>query len=138
MMLTTKGRYAVMAMVELHNNLQLNRPTALHEISSRQGISLDYLEQIFLMLRKNNLVKSIKGPKGGYILAVDPATITISNIMDAVGEPIKIMRCSNDTKSGCMAGKARCTTHNLWEGLGNTIYAYLDSVSLKNVCDREI
>lgn len=136
MMLTTKGRYAVMAMVDLasHSN---GRPITLADISSRQDITLAYLEQIFSRLKKEGLVKAIRGPGGGYIFARPAEQTMISDIIMAVDEPIKITRCNN-TAAGCMKDKVRCKTHDLWEGLGNQIYNYLRAISVTDVANRKL
>lgn len=157
MRLSTKGRYAVMAMTDLALNAQTgdkganggNRPISLSEISERQQISLSYLEQLFARLRKAGLVKSARGPGGGYTLAREAGRLFVSEIVLAVDEPIKATRCeltSNKlgankrlTKDqavreiGCMPGGQRCLTHNLWEDLGVAIHDYLSQVSLEDV-----
>lgn len=131
MILTTKARYAVMAIMEIADNGN-NSPLSLLEISKRQEISLSYLEQIFAHLRKAEIVSSIKGPKGGYILSKKPSEITIAQIVKAIGEPIKMTRCSSENK-GCMKSKAKCKTHHLWSGLENKIYDYLESISVEAI-----
>lgn len=134
MMLTTKGRYAVMAMVDLAHYGVNQKAIALREISLRQNITIAYLEQIFNKLKKANLVESIKGPGGGYILAKNIENISILMVIKAVGESIKITRC-DDKKTGCLTKQGGiCFTHALWDGLGNHISDYLDSVSLKDIC----
>lgn len=131
MILTTKARYAVTAIIEIANSEE-NMPISLISISQSQDISLSYLEQIFSYLRKAKIVEAIKGPKGGYVLAKNREEITISQIIKAIGEPIKMTRCSVENKS-CMNGKVKCKTHHLWQGLENRIYEYLDSISLHNL-----
>ena len=134
MMLTTKGRYAVMAMVDLAHYGSSRKAVALREISLRQNITIAYLEQIFSKLKKAGLVESIKGPGGGYMLAKDIKNISILMVIKAVGEVIKITRCE-DKKTGCLTNQGGiCFTHALWDGLGNHISDYLSSVSLKDVC----
>lgn len=136
MILGTKMRYAVMAMVELAM-CDRTKPTKLQEISTRQEIPQAYLEQIFSLLRQRGLVVSVKGPGGGYVLARERASISIAEIMRAVEEPMKMTRCdAHKTKGGCMAGKARCLTHDLWEGLEKQIEHYLSMLSLEDVCSR--
>lgn len=131
MNLTTKGRYAVMSMVDL--SMQSGqKPVVLADIASRQNIAVSYLEQIFMKLRKASLVKSIRGPGGGYILARPMEKIAISEIVKAVDESIKMTRC--DKSKGCAINNSKCVTHHLWQGLGNTIYQYLNSISLGDVC----
>jgi Rrf2 family iron-sulfur cluster assembly transcriptional regulator len=139
MNLTTKGRYAVMAMVDLAINGKGN-PVSLADIAARQDIALSYLEQIFMRLRKAGLVKSVRGPGGGYIIAAKPEDMPISDIVIAVDESIKMTRCGNENKSGCISdhNKSKCITHNLWEGLSNKIYEYLHSISLADVCNRNV
>ncbi len=137
MLLTTKGRYAVMALVDMVYYGMQNQPSALHEISQRQGIDLNYMEQIFAKLKKNNLVKSIRGPGGGYLLTKDPREICIADIIFSVEEPIKITRCNNEISNGCMQDKSRCLTHDLWEELGEKIESYLTSLTLADVCAKQ-
>jgi Rrf2 family transcriptional regulator, iron-sulfur cluster assembly transcription factor len=135
--LSTKGRYAVMAMVDLasHSN---GSPVALADIAERQEISLSYLEQLFGKLRKGGLVKSVRGPGGGYLLSRTAQQLRVSDIILAVDEPIQTTRCSPGSPAGCHNNKGRCLTHDLWEELGNQIYLYLSSVSLSDVCERRI
>jgi Rrf2 family iron-sulfur cluster assembly transcriptional regulator len=135
--LSTKGRYAVMAMVDLafHSNCG---PVSLAEIAERQEISLSYLEQLFAKLRRSNIVKSVRGPGGGYLLARGPVDTRIADIILAVDEPIRATRCHVGSPVGCKTNKSRCLTHDLWEELGNQIHVYLSSVSLADVCERRI
>ena len=138
MMLTTKGRYAVMAMVDIahYGKGSSDKPIALHEIANRQDVAINYLEQLFNKLKRHNLVESIKGPGGGYILSKLPQDISILEVIDAVGEVIKITRCEANSK-GCLATKRKiCFTHALWDGLGKQISGYLSSISLKDVCNN--
>lgn len=137
MKLSTKGRYAVMAMADLahHSN---GRPVALAEVADRQEISLSYLEQLFGRLRRGGLVTSVRGPGGGYMLARDPGQMRIADIILAVDEPIKATRCTPGSPTGCHSHRGRCLTHDLWEELGNQIYLYLSSVTLADVCERRI
>ena len=116
MKLTTKGRYAVMALADLarFNNEQ---PVSLRDISLRQGISLLYLEQIFSKLKRNNIVKSIRGVNGGYILTKNPTEIKLANIFSAVDEELKTVQCKKDSKKSCNGKSAKCITHNLWDEL---------------------
>src|SRR5256886_11970444 len=137
MRLSTKGRYAVMAMVDLAQHSEGN-PVSLAEIAERQEISLSYLEQLFAMLRKGGLVKSVRGPGGGDLLAHDRAEIRIADIILAVDEPIRATRCPPGTAPGCRGDRSRCLTHDLWEELGNQIHLYLSSVSLADVCERRV
>lgn len=131
MILTTKARYAVMAALEVASSGKDN-PISLLTISNRQEISLSYLEQIFAHLRKANLVSSIRGPGGGYVLTQNGQDITIAQIIKAIGEPIKITRCSG--KANCSSNKTKCQTHHLWQGLEGQIFDYLNSISLNDIC----
>ena len=137
MRLSTKGRYAVMAMADLayHSN---GKPVALAEVADRQEISLSYLEQLFGKLRRGGLVNSVRGPGGGYLLARSLDDMRIADIILAVDEPIKATRCNAGSPAGCHSHKGRCLTHDLWEELGNQIYLYLSSVTLADVCDRRV
>ena len=137
MMLTTKARYAVMAMVDLA--LQVDRKaTPLTAIAKRQGIPLNYLEQIFAILRSKSMVTSFKGPGGGFALKDKPSAVPVLDIVLAVEEPIKMIRCSAEKTKGCMETHSRCLTHDLWEGLGDQIHAYLANVSLADICNKKI
>ncbi len=130
MRLTSKGRYAVSAMVDL--NKQQKGPVTLAAISERQFISLSYLEQLFRCLRENGLVRSVRGPGGGYLLGKKAEEISIADIIRAVNEPVRTTMCENGVR-GCHKGN-RCDTHQLWEALGQHIYRFLDAVSLAQVC----
>jgi Rrf2 family iron-sulfur cluster assembly transcriptional regulator len=133
MRLSTKGRYAVMAMADLaRRQCDATRAVALAEIAARQQISLSYLEQLFARLRRKGLVMSARGPGGGYRLARTAETTTIADIVHAVDEPLRATRCSSQGK-GCMLKGERCLTHDLWEDLGTRIEDYLASVSLADV-----
>ena len=137
MKLSTKGRYAVMAMVDLarHSN---GNPVTLAEISEREEISLSYLEQLFAKLRRSGLVKSVRGPGGGYLLAYDRDDTRIADIILAVDEPIQAVRCTPGQAIGCRGDRSRCLTHDLWEELSNQIRMYLSSVSLGDVCENRV
>ena len=137
MRLSTKGRYAVMAMVDLAQHVG-SEPISLAEIAERQEISLSYLEQLFAMLRKGGLVKSVRGPGGGYLLAHDRGETRIADIILAVDEPIQAIRCRPGATLGCRGDRSRCLTHDLWEELSNQIHLYLSSVSLADVCDKRV
>jgi Rrf2 family iron-sulfur cluster assembly transcriptional regulator len=132
MRLSTKGRYAVMAMADLARNEGDARAVCLADIASRQDISLAYLEQIFARLRRRGLVKSMRGPGGGYRLAKAPGETAIAEIVTAVDEPLSALRCSGGPK-GCMPGGERCLTHDLWDALGRQIHDFLAGVSLEDV-----
>lgn len=136
MRLSTKGRYAVMAMADLARN-GADRAVSLAEIATRQEISLSYLEQLFARLRRGGLVKSVRGPGGGYRLAKDVGETWVSEIVLAVDEPLRATRCAHGgSPRGCMLTGQRCITHDLWDGLGREIHRYLASVSLEDVVER--
>lgn len=137
MKLSTKGRYAVMAMTDLarHNR---GKPVSLADIAERQDISLSYLEQLFGKLRKGGLVKSFRGPGGGYLLSRPSEDTRVSDIVMAVDEPIKATRCKDGDPSGCKPDQSRCLTHDLWQELGNHIYLYLSSISLADICENRV
>lgn len=137
MKLSTKGRYAVMAMVDLAINSN-DRPVCLADIAERQEISLSYLEQLFAKLRRGGLVKSVRGPGGGYLLAHPAEGMRICDIILAVDEPIRATRCTPGQPFGCRSNKSRCMTHDLWEELGNQIYLYLSSVTVADVVNRRV
>ena len=133
MRLSTKGRYAVMAMADLARNGG-DRAVSLAEIAARQEISLSYLEQLFARLRKGGLVRSVRGPGGGYRLAKGADETVVAEIVLAVDEPIRATRCiGHSSPKGCMMAGERCITHNLWEDLGDEIHRYLAAVSLEDV-----
>jgi Rrf2 family iron-sulfur cluster assembly transcriptional regulator len=135
MKLSTKGRYAVMAMADLAN-ASGDGPVTLSDIASRQSISLSYLEQLFAKLRRADIVSSIRGPGGGYRLSREPGDIRISDIIVAVDEPLRATRCSQ-TK-GCLADGRRCVTHDLWDELGRHIFLFLSSITLEDVLERRL
>ena len=128
MKLTTKGRYAVMAMADLAT-YSSNKPVSLSEISKRQNISLAYLEQLFIQLKENNLVKSIRGVKGGYILEIPASQIRLSNIFQAVNEEVKTLNCKKDSKKGCNNKAIKCITHNLWDKLDAHINGFFEMLN---------
>ena len=135
MKLTSKGRYAVMAMADLAN-IKDKKPINLTEISLRQGISISFLEQIFLKLKKNNLVKSSRGPAGGYSLTKSPEEIKLSNIIEAVDEKVKTMGCKKESKKGCTGKSVKCITHNLWDDLETHINNFFEKNTLKDIIYR--
>ncbi|MBV9861333.1 MAG: Rrf2 family transcriptional regulator [Alphaproteobacteria bacterium] len=137
MKLSTKGRYAVMAMVDLARHSK-GSPVSLADIAERQEISLSYLEQLFAKLRRGGLVQSVRGPGGGYMLAHDRDETRIADIILAVDEPIRATRCTPGAPVGCRGNRSRCLTHDLWEELSNQIHLYLSSVSLGDVCERRV
>ena len=113
-------------------------PVSLADIAERQEISLSYLEQLFCKLRKGGLVKSVRGPGGGYCLANPAAKIRIADIILAVDEPLRVTGCRAGAPQGCHSRKGRCLTHDLWEELGNHIYLFLSSVTLADVVERKV
>ena len=137
MKLSTKSRYAVMAMVDLAKQ-SIGEPIALADVADRQEISLSYLEQIFGKLRRGGLVNSVRGPGGGYMLSRSAADTRISDIILAVDEPIQTTRCKPGSPFGCKSNQSRCLTHDLWEELGHQIYIYLSSVSLEDVVQKRV
>jgi Rrf2 family iron-sulfur cluster assembly transcriptional regulator len=136
--LSTKGRYAVMAMADLAGHEGANRPVPLAEIAERQEISLSYLEQLFAKLRRGGLVRSVRGPGGGYRLSRSAAETRVADIILAVDEPITATRCKTGSPLGCTGTTSRCVTHDLWEELGRQIHVFLSSVSLADVVERRI
>ncbi len=134
MRLSTKGRYAVMAMTDLARH-GADRAVSLAEIATRQDISLSYLEQLFARLRRAGLVKSARGPGGGYRLARPAVETTVAEIVVAVDEPLHATRCTPGG-GGCMPNGEKCITHHLWEELGRQIHVFLQGVSLADVLER--
>ena len=132
MKLTTKGRYAVMAMADLALNTK-DGPISLAEISARQNISLAYLEQIFLKLKNKKLVKGSRGATGGYILEKSPTEIKLSNIIFAVDEEIRMLNCKKNSKKGCNNKSTKCITHNLWDELEQHINNFFEKVKLEDL-----
>ena len=137
MRLSTKGRYAVMALVDLASN-QRDGPVTLAEIAARQEISLSYLEQLFAKLRRGGLVGSVRGPGGGYRLSRTAEETRIAEIILAVDEPIAATRCRPASKRGCMPDGTQCMTHDLWDELGRHIHLFLSSVTLADVIERRV
>jgi len=137
MKLTSKGRYAVMAMADLAKN-NVKKPTNLTAISLRQGISIAYLEQLFLKLRKNNLVQSARGPSGGYVLSKPPGDIKLFSIIRAVDEKIKTVKCRKESKKGCNGKSIKCITHNLWDDLETHINKFFEDNTLNDILFKEV
>ena len=137
MKLTSKGRYAVMAMADLAKN-NVKEPTSLTEISLRQGISISYLEQLFLKLRKNNLVQSARGPSGGYVLSKPPGDIKLLSIIKAVDEKIKTVKCRKESKKACNGKSIKCITHNLWDELETHINKFFEDNTLNDILFKEV
>ena len=137
MKLTSKGRYAVMAMADLAK-INAKEPTSLAEISLRQGISIAYLEQLFLKLRKNNLVQSVRGPSGGYFLSKKPGEIKLLSIIRAVDEKVKTVKCKKESKKGCNGKSVKCITHNLWDDLETHINKFFEENTLNDILFKEV
>ena len=136
MKLNSKARYAVMAMADLAKT-DNQKPTPLAEISIRQGISILYLEQLFLKLKKNDLVQSSRGPNGGYILSRAAEEIKLSSIIDAVDENVKTLKCKKNSKKGCNGKSVKCITHNLWDDLEHHINNFFEKNTLKDILYKE-
>ncbi|MFN3712719.1 MAG: Fe-S cluster assembly transcriptional regulator IscR [Alcanivoracaceae bacterium] len=135
MRLTTKGRYAVTAMLDLALHAE-NAPVSLADISERQGISISYLEQLFAKLRRHKLVVSVRGPGGGYQLGAEPQAISVASVIDAVDEPVDATRCGG--QGDCHEGEV-CLTHHLWTDLSTRIHQFLSGITLGDlVARREI
>ena len=135
MKLTSKGRYAVMALTDLAIFYK-NGPVSLRDISSRQNISILYLEQIFLKLKKNNLVQSIRGTKGGYKLSRNATEIKLSEIFSAVNENVKTVRCIKHLKKGCNGKSIKCNTHKLWDELDCYINSFFEKKLLSDLANK--
>jgi len=136
MKLTTKGRYAVMAMADLASKGG-EKPISLTEVSLRQNISLAYLEQLFLKLKKKKLVKSVRGSNGGYILEMPASQIKLSNIISAVDETVKTLNCKKNSKKGCNHKSMKCITHNLWDDLEQHINSFFEQKRLDEFITEE-
>ena len=132
MKLTSKGRYAVMALVDLARFDNIN-PVSLRDISLRQGISLVYLEQLFLKLKKNKIVNSVRGNKGGYILNRNASEIKIADVLFAGEEKVKTIGCDKHSKKGCNGKSVKCITHNLWDELENYINDFFEKKNLSDL-----
>ena len=132
MKLTSKGRYAVMALVDIAKFDSIN-PVSLRDISLRQGISIDYLEQIFSKLKKYEIVKSIRGIQGGYILNRKPSEIKLNNIFDAVDEKVRTVQCKKESKKSCNGKSTKCVTHDLWNELETHINTFFEQKSLEDL-----
>lgn len=136
MKLGTKGRYAVMAIADLARHCG-EQPVTLSEIAERQQISLSYLEQIFAKLRRAGLVKSIRGPGGGYLLGRTREQITVSDVMAAVEEPSKSKVCMPHFPLHCNESENFCATHHLWVRLSETLGEFLSSITIADVLERD-
>ena len=137
MKLNSRGRYAVMALADIATFDKQN-PVSLRDISLRQNISLVYLEQIFSKLKKNNIVKSIRGTNGGYILTRDPGQIKLSNIFSAVDEKVKTLQCKRESKRGCNGRSTKCITHYLWDDLEMHINNFFDKKNLGDLLKNNL
>ena len=137
MKLNTRSRYAVMALADMASFDRQN-PISLRDISLRQNISLVYLEQIFSKLKKNNIVKSIRGTNGGYILAKDPEQIKLLNIFSAVDEKVKTLQCKRESKKGCNGKLTKCITHNLWDDLEMHINDFFEKKNLGDILKNNL
>ena len=135
MKLNTKGRYAVMALADL-SKFDPKGPVSLRDISLRQGISLLYLEQIFIKLKKNKIVNSVRGINGGYKLSKDASKIKLSEIFHAVDEKIKTVKCNKHAKKGCNGKSAKCITHNLWDELELHINTFFEKKYLSDLTNK--
>lgn len=138
MRLTSKARYAVMALADLAANAGDGRSVPLAEIADRQDISLSYLEQLFARMRKAGLVRGVRGPGGGYHLARAAGEVCVADIVAAVNEPIKATRCEDGSRKSCMGKAGRCIAHDLWDELGRQIYVFLAAVTLEDVIEKRI
>ena len=136
MKLSSKGRYAVMALADLAK-FDPNEPVSLRDISLRQGISLVYLEQLFLKLKKNKIVSSVRGKKGGYTLNKNASEINISEVLSAVEEKIKTVGCEKLSKKGCNGKSAKCITHNLWDELEDYINNFFERKKLSDLINQK-
>jgi Rrf2 family iron-sulfur cluster assembly transcriptional regulator len=134
MKLSTKGRYAVMAMIDIGQH-SAGEPVSLAEIAGRQDISQEYLEQLFAKLRKAGLVESARGPGGGYRLARAATEIPVADIITAVDEPLRVTRCEGDAVDGCVKGE-QCCAHDLWSSLGRQMMYFLASITLDDVVEK--
>lgn len=137
MQLTTRGRYGVMAMADLAFYSQNGKPVSLAQISDRQNISHAYLEQLFVKLRKMELVESVRGPGGGYLLSGEAEKLTVASIISAVEEDFGVAQCGQENDDGCL-GVGKCMTHDLWEDLDRHILTYLEKISLRDVIERRL
>jgi len=133
MRLTSKGRYAVMAMADLALHGGGERAVPLQDVARRQEISLSYLEQLFARMRRAGLVSGVRGPGGGYRLSRAASAVTIADIIAAVNEPIKATRCEEGSAKSCIGRSGRCIAHGLWQEMGDRIQNFLTSVSLADV-----
>ena len=137
MRLNTKSRYAVMALADMAS-IKDNKPISLRDISLRQSSSILYLEQIFLRLKRNNIVKSIRGIKGGYVLVKNPKQIKLSEIFLALDENVKTIGCEKHSESGCNGKSSKCITHDLWDELEDYINNFFQKKTLNDLINKKI
>jgi len=137
MKLTSRGRYAVMALADIAS-FDRENPVSLRDISLRQNISLVFLEQIFSKLKKNNIVKSIRGTNGGYMLSNTPEKIKLSSIFSAVDETVKTVQCKKESKKSCQGKSAKCITHNLWDELELYINDFFEKKNLEDLLRKNL
>ena len=135
MKLNTKSRYAVMALADMAS-FKENKPISLRDISLRQSISILYLEQIFLRLKKHNIVHSVRGINGGYVLSKNPKQIKILDIFIALNETVKTLGCKKDSKKGCNGRSSKCITHNLWDELDIHINSFFENKKLDDLISK--
>ncbi len=136
MILTTKGRYAVMAVVDLAQHIECDKPAKMQEIASRQEISLNYLEQIFNKLKHARIITAVRGPSGGYFLSKKAETLYVSEVIAAVAEPIKFTRCQSE--ASCLGNSSKCKTHILWRGLESRVEDYLANITIADICKGKL
>ena len=135
MKLSSKGRYAVMALADLAKFDPIS-PVSLRDISLRQGISILYLEQIFLKLKKENIVNSVRGTNGGYVLTKQPSDIKLADIFFAVDEKVKTVKCNKESKKGCNGKSTKCITHYLWDELELHINNFFEKKNLNDLINN--
>ena len=136
MKLSSRGRYAVMALADMAA-FDKKKPVSLRDVSLRQGISLLYLEQIFLKLKKNNIVYSVRGTNGGYTLTKEPSEIKLAEIFEAVDEKVKTVKCKKESKKGCNGKSTKCITHNLWDELEIHINDFFERKNLSDLINQQ-
>ncbi len=142
MLLTSKGRYAVMALVDIAFQIKqaggdISKIVGLADISARQEITVPYLEQIFSKLKNAEIVHSVRGPGGGYCLSKPADKISIAEIIEAVDDKVKMVRCSGEANSGCLSTKAKCATHELWDSLEYFVEDFFSKISLDDVLNKK-
>lgn len=137
MFLTTRGRYAIMAIVDMYNESKKSKVVSIKNIAERQDLSVYYLEQLFSLLKKANIVKSLKGPGGGYIFETSPEDIKLSEILRAVGENVEIAKCTLENKASCKTiSEIKCNSHDLWANMTSYLLVYLNSTTIGDVANK--